>query len=993
MNLLTDRDFCAALVLSLGHFLWQGLVIAALAAVVTRRFKTAHGRYVGLVAVLSLMAVCPSLTLAVVAVRAERPAPPVVPAPKIVIAEPVVDVPPVTVPTAETPADVEPMQRPIAADGPLPTIAPPPVLEKIAETPAAPSDSSWQRFAPLMTDVYLLGVMAMLLRLTVGLWGGWQLRRRSIPVTDAALLQALKRQAAALGMKFVPMLAYCERVAVPTVIGILKPSILLPLALTSSLAPDQVEAVLAHELAHLRRYDHLVNLMQRVIESLLFLHPAVWWLSHKIRVEREHCCDDLVVASGAVPLDYAKSLLRVAELSRGAKLYRSISAVSLLATGQPSTLRQRIARLLGDPFDSHVRFGNRWPVICLCIACVLLACLAVQIGGQPAAEVLKEFVATFPDDVTVELVGVTFHTSSDEPESDWWTPSGRPLAKGRIEQTRGRGKSAEENYRTFVVEVRGAKEPYVRVAISPAGKPGSFSSWWGTYGRTFNPTIFATAGPFVNAGQTTVRVMLATDDWGPVQQVSTSAARINELKLNPEYSECYGNVSPQRVDEQSSRASLTISWPQNQDDLAASEVWAVDKEGKRHEISGAAAPQGSLEFSFGLPLSQIARFEYRLRPYQYWVTFQGVSVEPGKRSDVSVSTKSLPVSDAVQARTNETSPSQSAIGQRPDAAGGSSEPPVPSPSENTNTDGPKPLPVAPGAAPPQVVFRPVKEPPPGTPLQQDNVSNAPSNPAADAEKKPMPGQAAQGGVLSVRGRVMIDGPIPEVPPLKLKPSYRGIIPRNEEERLRDRERWEAAPVVEIPDESLVIGKEGAIANVAIYLKKAPKNWKPSDPSKDPVELRAEDGGFRSRMSLVRVGQPLRLMNRRTDVVNFHSFPLSSNPFNVVVALNATFDIARPFTNREPLPVAVVSDIQPWMKSWLIVLDHPFAAITDAEGRFEIRDLPPGEHHFTVWHERRGYLHKDLVVLVEHDKVTELNLKYTAEQLERRDLAKPNAPVR
>jgi beta-lactamase regulating signal transducer with metallopeptidase domain len=392
MNTLTDRDFCAALVLSLGHFLWQGLFVAAVTAIVVRRPKTARGRYAVLVAALGLMAVCPLLTLAVVTVWGERANPPpvVASAPNPLVAQPAIDVPHNTAFSAETDSHPKSMPQPIAADVTSPTAEPPAAAKEAAGTPVPPGESSWQRFAPLMTDVYLLGVMAMLLRLTVGLWGGWQLRRRSIPVTDAALLQALQRQAVSLGMKFVPMLAYCERVAVPTVIGILKPTILLPLALTSGLALEQVEAVLAHELAHLRRYDHLVNLLQRVIESLLFFHPAVWWLSHKIRLEREHCCDDLVVACGALPLDYAKSLLRVAELSRGAKLHRSVSAVSLLATGQPSTLRQRIARLLGDSAAPQVRLAHSLLVFCLGATCCLLAWVVTTIGWQLAAEAMAD---------------------------------------------------------------------------------------------------------------------------------------------------------------------------------------------------------------------------------------------------------------------------------------------------------------------------------------------------------------------------------------------------------------------------------------------------------------------------------------------------------------------------------------------------------------------------------------------------------------------------
>jgi beta-lactamase regulating signal transducer with metallopeptidase domain/Leucine-rich repeat (LRR) protein len=667
MYLLTDRDFCAALVLSLGHFLWQGLVIAALAAVVVRRLKTANGRYVGLVAAFGLMAASPIFTLAVVAVRAERPAPPVVPAPKIVVAEPVVDVPPATVPTAENPADVEPMPRPIAADVPPPNVTPPAASEEAVETPAPASESSWQRFAPLMTDVYLFGVMSMLLRLAVGLWGGWQLRRRSIPVTDAALLQALQRQAASLGMKFVPMLAYCERVAVPTVIGILKPTILLPLALTSGLAPEQVEAVLAHELAHLRRYDHLVNLLQRVIESLLFFHPAVWWLSHQIRVEREHCCDDLVVARGAVPLDYAKSLLRVAELSRGAKRHRSVSAVSLLATGQPSTLRQRIARLLGDPLDSHVRFRNRWPVVVLCLTCVMLASLVFRIALQPAAEGPTprpdSYIAKLPDGVSVEFVGL----AANEPNpTQWWRPDGAPMeppepippALGTYRVTNAQGVAAE--LRSAVLQVRGVKADYQAVTANmggtkqiqhlPSGEP--FIVYSGTLERPPSKT------------GAVVRIGVATEPISPVRILEANGKR-RPRPASAQVDHIAEDITVTKILQLGGGKRLVdgkyVAIPQLELEYQIPTAWrqpdlrivAIDKTGKSHDTSGSGGgfPTNATHLSpgsvtawvyFPLSLEQIDRFEYQFRLYRHWVTFENVAYDAGDMTNLVVSTDSLP---------------------------------------------------------------------------------------------------------------------------------------------------------------------------------------------------------------------------------------------------------------------------------------------------------------------------------------------------------------
>src|SRR4029077_8631052 len=96
-----------------------------------------------------------------------------------------------------------------------------------------------------------------------------------------------------------------NRVDSPSVIGWLRPGILAPVGVLCFLAPEQVEALLAHELAHVRRHDYLVNVLQGIAESLLFYHPAVWWISNQIRAEREHCCDDLAVAASGDVLVYA----------------------------------------------------------------------------------------------------------------------------------------------------------------------------------------------------------------------------------------------------------------------------------------------------------------------------------------------------------------------------------------------------------------------------------------------------------------------------------------------------------------------------------------------------------------------------------------------------------------------------------------------------------------------------------------------------------------
>ncbi len=102
--------------------------------------------------------------------------------------------------------------------------------------------------------------------------------------------------------------------SVPVVVGIAKPLVLLPASLASGLVPDQIESLLTHELAHIRRHDLWVNLVQRLIEAAFFFHPAVWYISGRVSMERENCCDDFVLSTGWPRVQYADALVRMAEL-------------------------------------------------------------------------------------------------------------------------------------------------------------------------------------------------------------------------------------------------------------------------------------------------------------------------------------------------------------------------------------------------------------------------------------------------------------------------------------------------------------------------------------------------------------------------------------------------------------------------------------------------------------------------------------------------------
>lgn len=194
------------------------------------------------------------------------------------------------------------------------------------------------RFIPLLLVLWLGGVLFLSLRFAGGLMMVRRLKRAERSATLGLWEDKLAELCRRLRLSRPVRLCESALVEVPTVIGSLKPVILLPASALTGLSPDQLQALLAHELAHIRRYDYLVNLFQTAVETLLFYHPAVWWVSAQIRQEREHCCDDLAVAACGDVLMYARALTALEQMR--------VPAPQLAVGASGGSLLVRIERLL-----------------------------------------------------------------------------------------------------------------------------------------------------------------------------------------------------------------------------------------------------------------------------------------------------------------------------------------------------------------------------------------------------------------------------------------------------------------------------------------------------------------------------------------------------------------------------------------------------------------------------------------------------------------------
>ena len=285
---------------TLVHFLWQGALLAVVLAVVLKAMKrcSSESRYVAACVAMVALLLCPILTLETFA-------------PEFV--------------------------RRVAASGG--DAAPAATLNWLMQSLGRLLDSPLaSQLLKAMVGAWGFGVAFLLARLLFGWLRVQQVRRSATPVNCMPIQGRMSVMALRIGIERPVRLMESALAQGPAVVGFLRPMILLPTAAITGLWPVQIEAILAHELAHIRRHDYLVNLLQSFVETLLFYHPAVWWVSARIREERENCCDDLAVKACGDRTFYAGCLADLDDLRP--------SAMELAMAASGGALLWRIRRIL-----------------------------------------------------------------------------------------------------------------------------------------------------------------------------------------------------------------------------------------------------------------------------------------------------------------------------------------------------------------------------------------------------------------------------------------------------------------------------------------------------------------------------------------------------------------------------------------------------------------------------------------------------------------------
>ena len=360
------------------HFLWQGAVVAIVAAIALRlcRHRAASLRYAISCGAMSIMLLSVVLTGAII----EAPAPEIQTARRSVKAPHLV-------------------QRDVLL---------PIEVNRGAARARLSTSERIDAALPWIVSVWMFCVTVLLARAGAGWRQVRRLHRHAMSAVSSKWQQAGNRLARELGIARVIRVVELARVDVPCMIGWLRPVVVLPIAAMAQLSAAQVEAILVHELAHVRRHDYLINLVQTIAETLLFYHPGVWWLSARIRDEREHCCDDVALAVCGDPVGYATALAELEAWRHG--------DVGLAAAATGGSLLHRVRRILRVEMSDDSR-TSPWAVA-IAVA-VLASGLAITAVAQaPAPNEAQSF----------EVASVRPNSSGDARMSSQTLPGGRYTA-------------------------------------------------------------------------------------------------------------------------------------------------------------------------------------------------------------------------------------------------------------------------------------------------------------------------------------------------------------------------------------------------------------------------------------------------------------------------------------------------------------------------------------------------------------------------------------
>jgi len=386
-----SREEIVALGWTLLHFCWQGTAVAVAFTAVDRitSHATSKVRYVVALAAFMLMPVVVLGTFTeelLVATRASAP-----------------------IQTIQTPGPIT--ARPVDLTSqlfsglhlakPQPTPHPLPLASSLEQS------TSWlmtraDRILPWVDALWLAGVLFLVLRSLGGWWHLGAVRHRAQRMVPQEVERAFLHLCEQVQVGRRVVLRASDEVISPLAMGVWRATVILPISAVLAMPREELEAVLAHELGHIQRWDYLWNLLQTAIESVLFFHPAVWWLGRTVRERREVCCDEIAVQSCSDAAVYARALLRLEE-QRAVKL-----RLAMALGGCGGSLLGRIRKILGEDMalESRMTSGTSVAAVGALVITLLLGPKISAVAAPVATRihpVVAQVMTEFPSAVVSRL--------------------------------------------------------------------------------------------------------------------------------------------------------------------------------------------------------------------------------------------------------------------------------------------------------------------------------------------------------------------------------------------------------------------------------------------------------------------------------------------------------------------------------------------------------------------------------------------------------------